>query len=250
MVSDELGKQLHDRATRGQDLSPEEQAQLVAWYAAQDRAEMADLGLPAAEHTESLQAQINAAKKIGRASTEDSSAELNRSKQDHVPSDQRSEKSRTIENALSIHQRLRETSGSVAELSGMLASVCAAFLIFLLSPGLFPKSDAEGMFWEIVLALLFLAATAYSASAAYAIWTSIYTPRPTAVQVFAIRSASLLIVGTTFLVASITVLFWLLQHTIAFYIALIVIAFGVLGILSFYAAVRHLLVSEGQKGQQ
>jgi hypothetical protein len=32
MVSDELGKQLHDRATRGQDLSLEEQAQLAAWY--------------------------------------------------------------------------------------------------------------------------------------------------------------------------------------------------------------------------
>jgi len=60
MVSDELGKQLHDRATRGQDLSPEEQEQLAAWYAAQDRAEMAELGLPASETTASLQAQINA----------------------------------------------------------------------------------------------------------------------------------------------------------------------------------------------
>jgi cation transport ATPase len=209
---------LHDRATRGQDLPPEEEEQLAAWYAAQDRAEMAELGLSASETAASLQAQINAAKKI--------------------------------ENAPSLHQRLRETSGSVAELSGMLASVCAAFLVFLLSPGLFPKSNAEGLFWEIVLVLLFLAATAYSASAAYAIWTSIYTPRPNAVQMFAIRSASLLVMGTIFFVASITMLFWLLQHTIAFYVALVVIAFGVLGILSFYAAVRHLLVSEGCKGQQ
>ena len=44
MVSDELGKQLHDRATRGEALSPEEQAQLKDWYATQDRAEADQLG--------------------------------------------------------------------------------------------------------------------------------------------------------------------------------------------------------------
>lgn len=38
-MSDDLGAQLHDRATRGEALSPEEQKQLERWYEAQDRAE-------------------------------------------------------------------------------------------------------------------------------------------------------------------------------------------------------------------
>lgn len=38
MVFDELGKQLHDCATRGEVLSVKEQAQLNAWYEEQDRA--------------------------------------------------------------------------------------------------------------------------------------------------------------------------------------------------------------------
>lgn len=60
MVSDERGKQLHDRATRGQVLSPKEQMQLKAWYEAQDRAEMAELGLPVSETTASLRTQVDA----------------------------------------------------------------------------------------------------------------------------------------------------------------------------------------------
>ncbi len=44
-MKDELGQKLHDRATRGQKLSTEEQEQLEAWYAKMDRAEAADLGL-------------------------------------------------------------------------------------------------------------------------------------------------------------------------------------------------------------
>jgi hypothetical protein len=39
MRSDDLGMQLHDRATRGEQLSVEDQARLEAWDAAQDRAE-------------------------------------------------------------------------------------------------------------------------------------------------------------------------------------------------------------------
>jgi hypothetical protein len=59
MVTDELGKQLHDRATRGETLSLEEQSQLEEWYAAQDRAEAADLGLTvSAETITVLQAQV------------------------------------------------------------------------------------------------------------------------------------------------------------------------------------------------
>jgi predicted RNase H-like nuclease (RuvC/YqgF family) len=39
MVSDEVGMKLHDRATRGQTLTAEEQALLQAWYDQGDRAE-------------------------------------------------------------------------------------------------------------------------------------------------------------------------------------------------------------------
>ena len=60
MISDELGKQLHDRATRGESVSEEEQGQLDVWYAAQDRTEMEALDLTAAtEAVELLQAQVD-----------------------------------------------------------------------------------------------------------------------------------------------------------------------------------------------
>ncbi len=42
-MKDELGRQLHDRATRGIWLSAEERAQLEAWYAEMDQDEAADL---------------------------------------------------------------------------------------------------------------------------------------------------------------------------------------------------------------
>jgi hypothetical protein len=44
MSTDDLAKQLHDKASRGIVLSAEEQAQLEAWYAEQDQAESAVLG--------------------------------------------------------------------------------------------------------------------------------------------------------------------------------------------------------------
>ncbi len=40
------GPELHDRATRGEPLSEQEQATLEAWYAEQDRAEAQAFGLP------------------------------------------------------------------------------------------------------------------------------------------------------------------------------------------------------------
>jgi hypothetical protein len=64
MVSDEVGKQLHDRATRGEPLSAEEQVLLEDWYAAQDEAEAAQLGLntnpinPLQAHIDSALAQL------------------------------------------------------------------------------------------------------------------------------------------------------------------------------------------------
>ncbi|HZS07255.1 MAG TPA: hypothetical protein VFD58_20630 [Blastocatellia bacterium] len=38
MIDDELGKELHDRATRGQFLSAEEREQLQTWYEGKDLA--------------------------------------------------------------------------------------------------------------------------------------------------------------------------------------------------------------------
>lgn len=61
MISDDLAKQLHDRATRGELLSAEEQAQLENWYALQDDAENEALGLMGPEKKlETLQAQVDA----------------------------------------------------------------------------------------------------------------------------------------------------------------------------------------------
>lgn len=39
MISDMLGKQLHDRATRGEEITERERDQLEAWYEAQDSVE-------------------------------------------------------------------------------------------------------------------------------------------------------------------------------------------------------------------
>jgi hypothetical protein len=39
MVSDETGRQLHDRATLGMPLPPEDEAQLQQWYVQQDQRE-------------------------------------------------------------------------------------------------------------------------------------------------------------------------------------------------------------------
>ena len=43
MPSDEPGKQLHDKATRGIALSPEEQTRLQEWYTSQDQLELEEL---------------------------------------------------------------------------------------------------------------------------------------------------------------------------------------------------------------
>jgi peptidoglycan hydrolase CwlO-like protein len=62
MISDDFGKQLHDRATRGEVLSVEEQARLENWYAAQNRAEADGLGLTVMGKTvTALQAQVDSA---------------------------------------------------------------------------------------------------------------------------------------------------------------------------------------------
>jgi hypothetical protein len=62
MISDEQGRLLHDKASRGRQMSEVEQQQLERWYAHQDGLEMEAIQLPA-NHTEisDLQSQIAAA---------------------------------------------------------------------------------------------------------------------------------------------------------------------------------------------
>lgn len=57
VIDDELGRQLHDRATRGEELSREDQILLEAWYEAQDRAEMNGLNLAATDEAKTIKLQ-------------------------------------------------------------------------------------------------------------------------------------------------------------------------------------------------
>jgi peptidoglycan hydrolase CwlO-like protein len=62
MISDDIARKLHDRSSRGETLSAEEQKQLQDWYANQDTAESKSLGLAASEKSVvSLQSQVDAA---------------------------------------------------------------------------------------------------------------------------------------------------------------------------------------------
>lgn len=63
MISDDMGKQLHQKFTRGEALSTEEHTQLEEWYASQDDAERHALGLASINEEEltALQAQVDAA---------------------------------------------------------------------------------------------------------------------------------------------------------------------------------------------
>lgn len=62
MVSDDLARQLHDRATRGELLSKKERSLLENWYALQDSVESDTLGLAKDENAlTTLQAQVETA---------------------------------------------------------------------------------------------------------------------------------------------------------------------------------------------
>ena len=62
MINDELGKVLHDQASRGEQLSETEQQQLEEWYAHQDRLELEAIQLPTNDTPISdLQSQVEAA---------------------------------------------------------------------------------------------------------------------------------------------------------------------------------------------
>lgn len=62
MISDDLGKQLHDRSTRGQPLSAEEREVLTEWYQHFDQEEVRLFAKAAAAppHTQALREQVNA----------------------------------------------------------------------------------------------------------------------------------------------------------------------------------------------
>jgi chromosome segregation ATPase len=61
MTRDEHAHLLHDRATRGEVLSSEEQLRLEHWYAEQDRAEQAVLDANQTTTRATLQQQVDAA---------------------------------------------------------------------------------------------------------------------------------------------------------------------------------------------
>ncbi len=62
MIADEKGKELHDKASRGEILSIEEQQQLENWYAFQDNLEIEAIGLAKEENSSvGLQTQIESA---------------------------------------------------------------------------------------------------------------------------------------------------------------------------------------------
>ncbi len=68
MITDSVGQQLHDQATRGVVLTAEAQAQLEEWYAQQDRRESVALaGLAPPQTLADLQVQVDAA--VGQLAT-------------------------------------------------------------------------------------------------------------------------------------------------------------------------------------
>lgn len=59
MIPDTLGQKLHDKATRGEMLSKEEQTQLVEWYTHQDKNEADELIIPESNvNISTIQVQI------------------------------------------------------------------------------------------------------------------------------------------------------------------------------------------------
>jgi hypothetical protein len=62
MVPDEIGQKLHDRATRGETLTAEEQELLQRWYAHLDQEEMAQLNAaPVPSRLADLQSRVQQA---------------------------------------------------------------------------------------------------------------------------------------------------------------------------------------------
>jgi len=60
MSNELISLRLHDRATRGETLTADEQVALDQWYSKQDRLEAAALATPPATHDDQLQRQVQA----------------------------------------------------------------------------------------------------------------------------------------------------------------------------------------------
>lgn len=76
MISEDEAKRLHDRATRGIKLSPEEEVALKVWYARQDAAESAALAAAQpSQGMDQLRAQIGEAASRLRVVTQEIEAQ-------------------------------------------------------------------------------------------------------------------------------------------------------------------------------
>ena len=58
MISDKLGQELHDRSTRGKQITNEEQAQLESWYEYHDNLESEIFGVSAIMNQELIRAEL------------------------------------------------------------------------------------------------------------------------------------------------------------------------------------------------
>ncbi|HEX3151461.1 MAG TPA: hypothetical protein VHR66_25510 [Gemmataceae bacterium] len=62
MTPDEIGQRLHDRATRGETLTPDEQVELTRWFAEHDAEEQTQLGAaPVPSRLAELQTRVQQA---------------------------------------------------------------------------------------------------------------------------------------------------------------------------------------------
>jgi hypothetical protein len=103
MEKTERGPYLHDRATRGEVLSPDEQAELDSWYDATDRAEATILaGSHESASLEGLRAQVRASTQQLRVVTErivDLAAENDRLRREIAASQQQLARGRAARSA-------------------------------------------------------------------------------------------------------------------------------------------------------
>lgn len=120
-----------------------------------------------------------------------------------------------------VISRLYEASGHMVELNGMLASVSGAFVVFLLSPGLFPNNKT-GIDWQLVIVLLIIATSVYTLATASSVWIRIWRGL-SRVRTFWIFSFTLFAIGNLLLLGAITSMLRLFELFIAFYTALAIL---------------------------
>lgn len=118
--------------------------------------------------------------------------------------------------------QLAVLSANYVQLSGMLAGFCAAFIIFLLSPGLFPQPTSE-----ITIILLILATFGYTYSAGL----SAYAPKlPNKTQAEEISLANSLFLLSNILVwLAFSIIVYSLGYKWAFALSLVLLALTIIG---------------------